>query len=71
MANGEDQAFHPQWCKERHERIQEQFKSVWGEYGIKGLKNRMDKIELRLFQILLGLGLNLIAVIGVLVKVAL
>jgi len=71
MANGDDKAFHPQWCKERHERIQTQFKEVWGEHGIKRLKNHMDNIEKRLFQILLGLGLNLIAVIGVLVKVAL
>ena len=65
MANGE---FDPVWCKERHKEVDKQVARVWGDYGFGAVWMRMDKLEYKLWAIIVGLVLNLGGIFTTLLK---
>jgi len=67
LANGH---YEPEWCKERHDRIEKEFEAVWGR--TKSIDKKVsavdNKFEKKFDAILLGIIANLATMIGILTK---
>ena len=72
MANG---VYEPEWCKERHNRLDSEIKELWKEHRIleakmtQELKKVEDKVNDKFNLILFGLITNLLTLVFLLAKV--
>lgn len=48
--------YNPQWCNERHDRIDAKLSEIWGEEhgGIKAIWNKMDGVNQKLWAIIMS-----------------
>ena len=48
MPNGHDTAYNGEWCRDRHQKIDDEFSEVWGKF------RRMDRMFLAIMLALIG-----------------
>jgi len=54
MPNGDDDKYNTEWCKDKHQRIDEQLAELWGEEhgGLKAVWKNIDRLNAKLWGII-------------------